>query len=136
MPGFRGLTNSVGKRGYAGVAGADLANAPAGPVPFTSPFGIPVTRIQTWHAGGNQPGVGSGGIPGTPVQRASGNPNVSTVQNFVDKSPYGGNGQPMTNYGGNPPGQLPYGVGQNPVMYQAEIPQFGGPVRVLTQSQE
>lgn len=78
-------------RGYAGVAGADLENAPAGPVPFTSPFGMPVTRVKTWHAGGVQPGANSGGVPGTPTQRASGNPNVMTMQTSdVPDRPYGG----------------------------------------------
>src|SRR4029077_11785973 len=114
MAGFRGPSTGAPKRGYAGVAGGDLANAPTGPVPFTSPFGIPVTRISTWHAGGNQPGVGSGGIPGTPVQRAYGNPNVATAQTVQVKQPYGGNGWNDRFSGGNPPGQLPYGNDQNP----------------------
>lgn len=75
--------------GYAGVAGADLSNAPTGPVPFTSPFGIPVTRVRTWYAGGTIPGAADG-VPGTRVQEASGNPSVSTVPNYQEKSPYGG----------------------------------------------
>lgn len=84
MPGFRG-------QGYAGVAGADLENAPQGAVPFTSPIGLPVTRMVTWHAGGVQPGTQSEGVPGQPVQRASGNPDVSTVPRFGPvKQPYGG----------------------------------------------
>lgn len=74
--------------GYAGVAGADLSNAPTGPVPFTSPFGLPVTRMRTWHAGGTVPGA-TGGVPGTPVQHASGNPAVTT-QAATEKEPYGG----------------------------------------------
>jgi hypothetical protein len=81
MVGFRGR--------YAGVAGADLENAPQGPVPFTSPFGLPITRIQTWHAGGSIQGAADG-VPGTPTQHASGNPAVSTQQNYVEKQPYGG----------------------------------------------
>jgi hypothetical protein len=136
MAGFRGPSSGAPKRGYAGVAGADLANAPTGPVPFTSPFGIPVTRMQTWHAGGNQPGVGSGGVPGTPIQRASGNPNVATAQTVQSKAPYGGSGWNDRFMKGNPPGQLPYGDNQNPTSIETEIPQFGGPQRVLTQSQE
>lgn len=76
--------------GYAGIAGADLENAPAGPVPFTSPFGLPVTRMTTWHAGGQNPGGGTQGVPGTPVQRASGNPPVATVPVTTQLSPYGG----------------------------------------------
>lgn len=79
----------VAFRGYAGVAGADLQNAPAGPVPFTSPIGLPVTRAIPWHAGGTVPGAGSG-VPGQTVQRASGNPGVSTVPKYQEKSPYGG----------------------------------------------
>lgn len=75
--------------GYAGVAGADLSNAPTGPVPFTSPFGLPVTRMRTWHAGGTVPGA-TGGVPGTPVQHASGNPAVATRENYSEKEPYGG----------------------------------------------
>jgi hypothetical protein len=76
-------------RGYAGTAGADLENAPAGPVPFTSPFGLPVTRVRTWYAGGKIPGA-SDGVPGTPVQRASGNPAVATQPSYGEQSPYGG----------------------------------------------
>jgi hypothetical protein len=136
MAGFRGPSTGAPKRGYAGVAGADLANAPTGPVPFTSPFGIPITRMQTWHAGGNQPGVGSGGVPGTVIQRAYGNPNVTTAQTVQSKAPYGGSGWNDRFVGGNPPGQLPYGTDQNPTKIETEIPQFGGPARVLTQSQE
>jgi hypothetical protein len=84
MPGFRGA-------GYAGVAGADLENAPQGPVPFTSPIGLPVTRMVTWHAGGVQPGANSQGVPGTPIQRASGNPDVATVHRWgPPQEPYGG----------------------------------------------
>lgn len=83
MPGYRGV-------GYAGVAGADLENAPAGPVPFTSQFGIPVTRMQTWHAGGTEPGGSTQGVPGTPVQRVSGNPPVASQPAVPPpKSPYG-----------------------------------------------
>jgi hypothetical protein len=85
MPGFRGASN------YAGIAGADLENAPEGPVPFTSPIGLPVTRMVTWYAGGVQPGGTSDGVPGTPVQRASGNPDVATTARFGPvKQPYGG----------------------------------------------
>jgi hypothetical protein len=83
MPGFRGL-------GYAGVAGADLENAPSGPVPFTSPFGLPVSRMQTWHAGGTEPGGNSQGVPGRRVQNASGNPPVATIPVVAPvATPYG-----------------------------------------------
>lgn len=86
--------------GYAGVAGADLENAPTGPVPFTSPFGLPVTRVRTWHAGGVQPGAASGGVPGYPTQFASGNPGVATEPRFQEKSPYGGStGTPPAQFG-------------------------------------
>jgi hypothetical protein len=85
MPGFRGPNN------YAGVAGADLENAPQGPVPFTSPIGLPITRMVTWHAGGVQPGTNSSGVPGTPEQRVSGNPDVATTPRFGPvHQPYGG----------------------------------------------
>jgi hypothetical protein len=84
MAGFRGP-------GYAGVAGADLENAPAGPVPFTSPFGLPVTRAQVWRAGGTQPGIANRGVPGRAVAGASGNPDVASVAVYgPEKSPYGG----------------------------------------------
>lgn len=87
MAGFRGPT---GNRVYAGVAGADLENAPTGDVPFTSPYGLPMTRVNTWHAGGVQPGV-SGGVPGQRVQRASGNPSqVTDPTPRGPKLPYGG----------------------------------------------
>jgi hypothetical protein len=52
------------------------------------------------------------------------------------KSPYGGNGSGITRFSGNPEGQLPYGDEQNPSTIEVERPQFGGPARVLTQSQE
>lgn len=84
MAGFRGPNV------YAGVAGADLANAPAGPVPFQSPFGLPTTRLRTWYAGGSEPGANSGGVPGTPANRAAGNPAVFTNPSYQEKSPYGG----------------------------------------------
>jgi hypothetical protein len=84
MAGFRG-------NAYAGVAGADLENAPTGPIPFTSSFGLPVTRANMWRAGGTQPGIGSGGVPGDPIQRASGNPSVVTNPTYRGpKLPYGG----------------------------------------------
>ena len=105
MAGFRGV-------GYAGVAGADLENAPAGPVPFTSPFGLPVTRAPIWRAGGTQPGMDNKGVPGRAVAGASGNPDVASVPvNDPPKSPYGGR------------------VGQR------FLPQFGSP-RPLDGSQE
>lgn len=87
--------------GYAGVAGADLSNAPTGPVPFTSPFGLPVTRVRTWYAGGTIPGAADG-VPGTRVQHASGNPSVATVQTSdVSQRPYGGgqNNDPYSQFG-------------------------------------
>lgn len=88
MIGFRGPGAQ-----YAGVAGADLENAPSGPVPFTSPYGMPVARLRTWFAGGGQPGSNSEGVPGTPTQRASGNPDVATAPSYgPEKSPYGGDG--------------------------------------------
>lgn len=83
MAGFRGPSS-------AGVAGADLENAPGGPVPFTSPFGLPVSRAQIWRAAGNEPGIATGGVPGVPVQRTSGNPGVATVPGSVEQLPYGG----------------------------------------------
>src|SRR5271170_5123990 len=131
---------------YAGVAGADLENAPQGPVPFTSPFGIPITRISTWHAGGTVPGAATG-VPGTPVQHVSGNPGAATAQTYVNRSPYGGGAERTAM--GNYPGRPPAGPGAggryspatsgtagdpNPVTFAQAIPQFGQ--RVLTQSQE
>lgn len=89
MAGFRGPANLSGQGAMAGVAGADLSNAPSGPVPFTSPYGLPITRIRTWHAAGSVPGA-DGGVPGSFAQRASGNPAVSTVPVDVPKRPYGG----------------------------------------------
>lgn len=119
--------------GYAGVAGADLENAPQGPVPFTSSFGLPITRMRTWFAGGNQPGVQTGGIPGQPVQHASGNPSVNTVPDYLQRSPYGG--MQVGHVEGNPRGQLPYGTGQNPEAFVSGLPQFGWP-RPLNPEQE
>lgn len=75
--------------GYAGVAGADLSNAPSGPVPFSSPYGLPVTRVRTWYAGGAVPGA-QDGVPGTKVQNVSGNPAVATREAYSEKNPYGG----------------------------------------------
>jgi hypothetical protein len=92
MPGFRGA-------GYAGVAGADLENAPQGPVPFTSAFGLPITRVRTWYAGGAVQGA-SDGVPGAPTQHASGNPAVATAQQYVENSPYGGSrGEGISQFG-------------------------------------
>ena len=118
---------------YAGIAGADLENAPQGRTPFTSPFGLPVTRMQTWHAGGTNPGGSTGGVPGAPVQRASGNPAVASAPVSLTRSPYGG--QQASATPGNPPGQLPYGRGQNPAQLAGGLPQFGRP-RPLSPAQE
>ena len=115
MVGFRGPTDA-----YAGVGGADLENAPQGSVPFTSPFGLPISRIRTWFAGGSMPGAKSG-VPGNPVQEASGNPAVTTVPRYLNKSPYGG-GRPGYS-SGNPAGQMAYGKGQNPVGISVPIGQ-------------
>lgn len=102
MPGFRGAQGQGGRgKTYAGVPGADLENAPAGPVPFTSPFGLPITRVRTWYAGGTVQGSNAG-VPGTTVARASGNPAVSTVQTSdVSQRPYGGgqNNDPYSQFG-------------------------------------
>jgi hypothetical protein len=139
MPFNRGKT-------YAGVAGADLENAPQGPVPFTSSFGLPTARLKVWHAGGTVPGA-DGGTPGQPVQHASGNPAQASVSEYVNKSPYGGGSVRLTS--GQYPDQPPPGPGAggryspveggtvgdpNPVTYATGIPQFGR--RVLQQGQE
>ena len=119
MVGFRGPANT-----YAGIAGADLENAPSGPVPFTSPIGLPVTRVQVWHAGGTNPGGATGGVPGQPVQHVSGNPSVATTNANDIKSPYGGMRTGTVD-------RQSYGVSQA----RAGIPQFGIP-RPLQQGQE
>jgi hypothetical protein len=102
MPGFRGAKGQSGRgKTYAGIAGADLENAPAGPVPFNSPFGLPVTHIRTWYAGGTVEGAKSG-VPGDTVAQASGNPAVSTRQDYVENLPYGGSRGWGTSQDGNP----------------------------------
>jgi len=134
--GFRGPS------GYAGVAGADLENAPSGPVPFTSPFGLPVGRPQVWKAAGTQPGANSSGVPGTVVQRVSGNPAVATVADQVVLNPYGGGriGARVyqTKQGGAPGPSGGVGGGGRPdVLYEGGRPQFGRfGARVLQQGQE
>jgi hypothetical protein len=148
MVGFRGPSAQSPRNTYAGVAGADLENAPTGPVPFSSPFGLPVGRPQIWRPVVSQQGT-DGGVPGTGVQRASGNPANVTVQTYENKSPYGGGVDNV--YPGNPPGQnnfsmgqaatIPgnssYGEGQSSVQQAAGLPQFGrAGVRVLQQGQE
>lgn len=113
------------QRGYAGVAGADLANAPQGPVPFTSPFGLPVTQAVAGRwAPGSVPGTDHG-VPGEHAHWASGNPSVVTTNINGFGSPYGGGvlTQSDPGYGGQTDFQ--------------GIPQFGIPTsRVLRQSQE
>jgi hypothetical protein len=134
MAGFRGPS-------YAGVAGADLANAPAGPVPFTSPFGLPVSRANVWRAGGTQPGADDKGVPGSPIQRVSGNPDVATVPGSVEQSPYGGRRAGIITYqtrGTSAPGPGPVtsGTTGNPdIRYIGSVPQFGSP-RPLNPEQE
>lgn len=118
MVGFRGPSN------YAGVAGADLENAPQGPVPFTSPIGLPVTRMVTWHAGGVQPGANTSGVPGQVLQRVSGNPDVATEAVIRWRSPYGG--QQPTRVDTDPTGTASSVKG---------LPQFGQP-RPLKETQE
>jgi hypothetical protein len=95
LAGFRGPSAfKAPSQTYAGVAGADLANAPEGPVPFTSPFGLPITRAQVWRAGGTMPGA-IDGVPGREVARASGNPDVATMPSYgPESSPYGGDTGP------------------------------------------
>lgn len=147
MAGFRGpITGSPGGRGYAGIPGADLENAPQGPVPFTSPFGLPVARFNRWHAGGNQQGV-PGGVPGEQVQRTSGNPSRATVAEYQQKTTYGGGqfrtvGGPAANptptgpaaFGYSPAGQTYDQGGDNALNIVGGPSQFG--MRVLQQSQE
>lgn len=120
MPGFRGPSGPA----YAGIAGADLSNAPTGNVPFTSPFGLPVTRMKTWHAGGVQPGGATDGVPGTPDHGASGNPDVATIETVREKSPYGG--VQTGHVQGDPEGA---------VQTRGGLPQFGVP-RPLNPEQE
>lgn len=140
--GFRGHSQYQQQFGrtYAGVAGADLENAPTGPVPFTSPFGLPVGRPQMWRAGGMQPGASSGGVPGAPVQEASGNPDVLTARVSVVRSPYGGlmpGASTSQTASVSAPGPSVGGgyEGQPDVTYVGGIPQFGVP-RPLQQGQE
>lgn len=143
MPGgFRGRSQYQQQFGrtYAGVAGADLENAPTGPVPFTSPFGLPVGRPNMWRAAGTQPGASTGGVPGAPVQEASGNPSVLTARVSVVRNPYGGlnvtSAQSQTASLSAPGPSVGSGYsGQPDVTYTAGIPQFGIP-RVLQQGQE
>lgn len=146
MAGWRGdggWNPTTQGRSYAGVAGADLENAPAGPVPFTSPFGLPVGRPQTWRMAGSQPGAGTGGVPGYGVQRTSGNPAIATVQGEVLQRPYGGMrvGQRVYETADlSAPGPLVTGQiagGQPDVVYAAGTSQFGRfSARVLQQGQE
>ena len=146
MAGFRGPTNGAPGRGYAGKAGADLENAPAGPVPFTSPYGLPVAKFNRWHAGGNQQGV-PGGVPGYPVQHVSGNPSAATVTEYEVKTPYGGGqwkriGGPEQNaaptgpaaFDSSPAGGAYGQEGDNARTIVGGPAQFGN--RVLQQSQE
>lgn len=134
MAGFRGPS-------YAGVAGADLENAPSGPVPFTSPFGLPVTRAQIWRAGGTQPGNSTGGVPGQPVQHISGNPSVATAAVTVTQLPYGGGRfgafVRQTRSANAPgPGGDTVDRGNPDVIYAGARSQFGGQVRILNPEQE
>lgn len=136
-----------GFRGYAGAAGMNLENAPQGPVPFTSPFGLPVTRANIWRAGGTQPGIATGGVPGSPIQRASGNPDVVTNPTFRGpKLPYGGmpptQGFTRAGISGGPPDpntQTDPSINSNMVPLDntgpAFVSQFGR-FRPLQQSQE
>lgn len=145
MAGWRGIGGgwnpTTQSRAYAGVPGADLENAPAGPVPFTSPFGLPVGRPQTWRMAGTEPGAGTGGVPGFAVQRASGNPAIVTVPAEVVLSPYGGVRAGQRVYetaslnGPGPSGDGQGSGGQPDIVYQGGRPQFGVP-RVLQQGQE
>lgn len=142
MPGFRGHSqyNQQFGKTYAGVPGADLENAPSGPVPFTSPFGLPVGRPNMWRTGGTVPGSGSMGVPGATVQPASGNPDVVNVAGSVVQSPYGGMRagavvQQTTSIAAPGPSVGGGGVGQPDVPFIGGIPQFGMP-RVLQQGQE
>src|SRR5271165_5311839 len=140
MSGFRGPMGPIGLgREYAGLAGADLENAPSGPVPFTSPFGLPITRIQTWHAGGSEPGA-DGGVPGIRVQHVSGNPAIATVATQQTQSPYGGMAPTKTvsesrsNNAPGPGGDSGGNDGLPDQTYVGGLPQFGQ--RVLQQGQE
>jgi hypothetical protein len=144
--GFRGpiagMSGGKSAHGYAGVAGADLENAPQGPVPFTSNIGLPVTRIRGWFAGATVQGS-AGGVPGRQIQRVSGNPASATVAEYQEKSPYGGGrfkrvDGPAPN--STPPGPGPSSGrgydegGNNADNIVGGWAQFGN--RVLTQSQE
>lgn len=102
MAGFRGPAAQSPKNTYAGVAGADLENAPTGSVPFNHIVNFPPSRIMAnrrFSAPGNIPG-NTDGVPGTPVARASGNPDVATQQAYTEKNPYGGSfGQGIAQFG-------------------------------------
>jgi hypothetical protein len=134
MPGFRGPNP------YAGMAGADLENAPTGDVPFTSPIGIPVTRIQTWHAGGTVAGA-QAGVPGRIIAPASGNPAVYTDPVVRSpKLPYGAEqGYTFTRRGSQQAADSMTNIGQANVppdeVAPAFLSQFGSN-RPLQQGQE
>jgi hypothetical protein len=134
MAGFRGANT------YAGIAGADLENAPQGPVPFTSPFGLPVGRPNIWRPVTSQVGTDSGGVPGRIVQRVSGNPNVATAQNEVEQLPYGGRTVGRVTFRTNQPNapgpgaEVTSRLGNPDVGFIGSVPQFGN--RALQQGQE
>lgn len=67
-------------------------NSPPTSIGQTYITGLPVPQLPTRPLGGSPPGVGTG-VPGKPVQRASGNPGVSSIPDVPPpKNPYGGDG--------------------------------------------
>lgn len=77
----------------AGVPNINMQNnSPPTALGQTYIRGVPVAQLPIRPMGGTVPGQGTG-VPGKPVQRASGNPAVSSVPYIPPpKNPYGGDG--------------------------------------------
>lgn len=73
-------------------------NSPPAQLGQTYITGLPVARLPIRPMGGTVPGQGTG-VPGKPVQQASGNPAVSS-EPYINppKNPYGGDG-PVAQFG-------------------------------------
>lgn len=75
-PGWRGIAQPIATPSGT-VYG--VSNPPPGGLGQSYVTGMPVGRVPIRPLGGFQPGETTDGVPGTPTQRVSGNPDVSTI---------------------------------------------------------
>lgn len=137
-----------GGHGSGGAPGENLQYGVANPPPSgqlgqSYVTNMPIAQFPMRPLTGNMVPGGRTGVPGIPVQRASGNPDVATVPENVEQNPYGGRRggfavrQSRDNRAPSPPRTSPVDGprgGDPDQKFVGAIPQFGQ--RVLGVGQE